>query len=365
MLSAVLDGTPLLGRRTGIGRYTEQLIAALARRADVSVGVTAFTLRGAGTLPGAVPAGVSTRSLPVPARLLRRRWAGSEWPPVSWLAGRSDVFHGTNFVLPPPGRAAGAVTVHDLAYLLHPDTVDAVGRELLDLVPRSLRRAGVVFTPTRAMADAVADAYPLPADRIIVTPLGVDDAWFDAAPPTAAERAAWGLPDRYLLFVGTREPRKDLGTLLAAHAAASSAHPDTPPLLLIGPDGWGSGAVPTSDVRIVGYVEQRRLLRIVAGAAAMVVPSLYEGFGLPAVEALATGVRTIVSDAAALVEVTGGRADVFPVRDIDALAALLVPGDVDTILAAEEAAARRAWARHWTWDACAAATVTGYLRALG
>lgn len=363
MLSVRLDGTPLLGRRSGIGRYTEHLVAGLATRDDVEVGVTAFTLRGAGALPAVVPAGVRTRSLPVPARLLRRQWARHEHPAVSVLAGHSDIFHGTNFVLPPPGRAAGVVTVHDLAYLLLPDTVDAIGRELTDLVPRSLRRARAVLTPTRAMAIAIADAYPVAADRIVVTPLGVDASWFDAVPASRAALRAWGLPERYLLFVGTREPRKDLATLLAAHAAAQTADPDTPPLLLIGPDGWGADAAPTSDVRNAGYVDQDRLPRIVAAAEAVVVPSLYEGFGLPAIEALATGARTIVSDATALVEVTGGHADVFAVRDIDALAALLVPpagrahgGDRTD---------RRGWARRWTWEACAAATVTGYRRALG
>lgn len=365
MLSVRLDGTPLLGRRTGIGRYTEHLVAALADRDDVELGVTAFTLRGAGALPAAVPGGVTTRSLPVPARLLRRQWARHEHPAVSRFAGSSDVFHGTNFVLPPPGRAAGVVTVHDLAYLLLPDTVDGAGRELIDLVPRSLRRAGAVLTPTRAMASAIADAYPMAGDRIIVTPLGVDAHWFSAAPAPGELLRSWGLPERYLLFVGTREPRKDLATLLAAHALAQAADSGTPPLLLVGPDGWGAGAAPTSDVRIAGYVDQQRLPRIVAAAQAVVVPSLYEGFGLPAIEALATGARTVVSDAAALVEVTGGHADVFAVRDVEALAALLVPRNVHPDHVAEQATARRRWARRWTWDACAETTMTGYRRALG
>lgn len=362
MLSVRLDGTPLLGQLTGVGRYTEHLLQQLAVRADLEVRVTAFTLRGAGNLPAAVPAGVRTRSLPVPARVLRRAWGRYEHPRVTLLAGASDVFHGTNFVLPPPGRAAGVVTIHDLAYLRHADTVDAAGRELVNLVPRSLRRAAVVLTPTRAMADALADAYPIDVDRIVVTPLGVTQPWFDAAPATAEQLRQWGLPARYLLFVGTREPRKDLPTLLAAHAAAQSTDPGTAPLVLVGPAGWGEVAPPASDVRLAGYQDQRRLPAIVAAAEALVMPSLYEGFGLPALEALGTGTRTIVSDAAALLEVTGGHADVFGVRDVDALANLLTPRTDEA--AEESATVRRQWARKWTWRACAEATLSGYRRAL-
>src|SRR4051794_15386471 len=102
---------------------------------------TAFTLRGAGSLRTAVPPGVASRSLPVPARLLRSVWTHAEVPPVSLFAGRSDVFHATNFVLPPTGRAGGVVTIHDLAFLTMPDTVDATSRALRELVPRSLARA--------------------------------------------------------------------------------------------------------------------------------------------------------------------------------------------------------------------------------
>lgn len=360
MLSVLLDGTPLLGRRTGVGRYTEHLVDELAARNDLAVGLTAFTLRGARSLPKAVPQGVKTRSLPIPARLLRQLWGGHEYPSVGLLGGSSDVFHGTNFVLPPTGGAAGVVTIHDLAYLVLPDTVGPAGRELIDLVPRSLRRAAVALTPSHAMADALADAYRIDADRIVVTPLGVTQEWFDADAATPGQLGEWGLPERYLLFVGTREPRKDLITLLAAHAAAQHSDSATAPLLLIGPDGWGDSLRSESDVRIAGYQQQNRLPAIVAAAEALVMPSLYEGFGLPALESLATGTRTVVSDCAALLEATGGHAEVFHVGDVDGLAALLTPREVDR----NAPGCRREWARKWTWSATADATVSGYLRAV-
>ena len=150
-----LDATPLLGVRTGIGRYTADLLAALSTGPDELV-ATAFTLRGRGAL--AVPAGVEVRARPVPARLLQQAWARTSVPSVELLTGPLDVFHGTNFVLP-PSRAAGVVTVHDLAFLRLPATVSAASARYRVLVPRSLRRARVVVTPSRAVAEQLSDAY--------------------------------------------------------------------------------------------------------------------------------------------------------------------------------------------------------------
>lgn len=365
-LSVRLDATPLLGHRTGIGRYTEQLLAGLAALAPqerLTVGATAFTLRGAGRLAAAVPPGVATHSVPVPARLLRTAWTYTDLPPVSLLAGRSAVFHGTNFVLPPTGGAAGVVTVHDLAYLVLPDTVDATSRALRELVPISLRRAAMVLVPSLATAAAVQDAYRIADDKIAVTPLGVDRRWLTSAPAGPAELRAWGLPERFLLFVGTREPRKDLRTLLAAHAAAERADPDTPPLVLIGPDGWGDEPRPASSVLLAGYQPQTRLPAIVAAATALVLPSRYEGFGIPALEALAAGTRTIVSDLPVLAEVTGGHADTFDVGDVDALAELLITTTQEAPQPVRDA--RRDWAARWQWESTARSTLAAYRRAAG
>ena len=134
---------------------------------------------------------------------------------MEWLAGRADVVHGTNFVLPPLRRAAGVLTVHDLSYLRYPETVAAASLRYRTLVPRGLRRAAVVVTPSQAVAAEVRAEYGL-GDRVLATPLGVDEGWFGATPMPAAELAARGLPERYLLFVGTVEPRKGLPALLSA-----------------------------------------------------------------------------------------------------------------------------------------------------
>src|SRR5690606_19469987 len=126
-----------------------------------------------------------------------------ELPPVEWLCGPVHVFHATNFVLPPLSRAAGVVTVHDLTYLRYPETVSRASLRYRDLVPRSLARAAVVCTPSRAVADEVAETYRLDPDDVAVTPLGVEPEWFAAEPADAGLRAELGLPERYALAVGT------------------------------------------------------------------------------------------------------------------------------------------------------------------
>ncbi len=224
-------GTPLLGQRSGIGRYTAALLRELATRSDVDVMVTAFTDRGQIALRGVVPSGVAVHGGPVPARALRALWQWVDWPPTELLAGDADVLHATNFVLPPSKRAPGVVTVHDLAFLDRPDFLSPPQRDLPDLVKRSAARATIVCTPSNAVAQQVTRRLGVPAERVVVTPLGVDHSWFGSVAPTDALRARLGLPPRYLLFVGAAQPRKGLDVLLEAHRS----QPALAPLVSQGP----------------------------------------------------------------------------------------------------------------------------------
>jgi glycosyltransferase involved in cell wall biosynthesis len=352
-----LDATPLLGPRTGVGRYVEHLVAALAAASGLDLVATAFTTRGAGALPAAVPAGVRVRHRPAPARLLQAAWARAEVPPVEWLTGRLDVFHGTNFVLPPLRRAGGVVTVHDLSYLRYPETVSAASLRYRELVPRSVRRAAVVLTPSHAVAAEVRAEYGL-TDQVLATPLGVHSDWFAATPPEPGR-----FPERYLLFVGSVEPRKGLPTLLAALRLLHDEDPDTPPLVLAGPPGWGpaldTARLPAGAVRPAGYLDTADLRRLVAGAALLAYPSVYEGFGLPPLEAFAAGVPVVASDLPVVREVTGDLAALAPVGDAPALAAALRA----TLADRPDPAPLRARARQFDWAATAAATRAAYERA--
>lgn len=362
-----LDATPLLGRRTGVGRYVAGLASELVAAAapdPLELVLAAFTWRGAKDVPPLGGGRVAGRR--VPARLLQATWSRSELPPVEWLTGRVDIVHGTNFVLPPVRRAAGVLTVHDLSYELHSDTVTAASRRYQQLVPQGLRRAAVVTTMAEATADDLADFYHLDRSRIVITPLGVDPVWGQAAAPDAAWRARHGLPARYLVFVGTPEPRKNLPVLLAAHRLARARDPEVPPLVLVGPAGWGPQAPVEGDGAAVvrtGYLEEPDVARVVAGAAALVLPSRYEGFGLPPLEAMACGTAVVASDLPVVREVTGGLAELVPVGDVEALAAALAKVlDDDGGPAAR--AARRAHAARFTWRRCAEQAFRAYRLAL-
>jgi len=369
-----LDATPLLGPRTGVGRYVAGLVEALTElpggEPDELV-LVPFTWRGTAEL-ARVAAGarrVRRRRRRPPMRLLQAAWATLPFPPVEWLAGPVDVFHATNFVAPPARRAAAVVTVHDLTYLRYPEMVTAASARFRDLVPRALRRGATVCTPTAAVGAEVADAYRLPPERLVVTPLGVGPAWRAAVPADPAWLAANGLPERYLLFVGNREPRKNLPTLLAAYREllADPGPGGVPPLVLVGPAGWGEAldlaGLPAEAVRTPGYLPEDDLARVVTGAAALVFPSWYEGFGLPALEALACGTPVVATDLPALREVLGDQAELVPPGDAAAMADALVrvlgdPGGEPA------RAARRARAAAFTWAACAHATLSAYRRAL-
>jgi glycosyltransferase involved in cell wall biosynthesis len=386
-----LDATPLLGPQTGVGRYVAALAGALAGLPGPEpeeVALVPFTWRGTADLPRVV-ATLEREWAPragrlrcgrrrLPARLLQAAWTRLPVPPVEWLAGPVDVFHATNYVAPPARRAAGVVTVHDLSYLRYPEMVTAASARYLELVPRALDRGAVVCTPTAAIAAEMADTYRLAPERLVVTPLGIAPAWRRAVAPDPAWLAAHDLPERYLLFVGTREPRKNLPTLLAAYRALlagrvpptgpGSAGAGVPPLVLAGPPGWGEAldlaGLPAGAVRTPGYLAEEDLVRLVAGATALAFPSWYEGFGLPALEALACGTPVVASDLPALREVLADQAELVPPGDADALAdALLrVLGDPGGEPAR---AARRARTAGFTWDACAQATLAAYQRALG
>ncbi|WP_020668098.1 glycosyltransferase family 4 protein [Amycolatopsis nigrescens] len=354
-LRVLLDGTPLLGSRTGIGRYTASLTEELASRSDVDMRAVAFTLRGWRKLRQVLPHRARASGVPVPARLLRACWLRSPFPPVELFTGPTDVVHGTNFVLPGMVRAAGVLTIHDLAFLDAPDELPPSDRGLPELVRRGAARADVICTPTAAVADAVAERLAVAREKVVVTPLGVDPSWFTGRPPNDGLRERLGLPKEYLLFVGAAGPRKGLDWLGKAHAAA----PDLPPLCYSGP-----GPFPESDrARHLGYLSDVDLRSVVAGAAALVLPSRDEGFGLPVLEAMACDVPVVCSDIPALREVSGGLAALVPYLDVDALVESLREA-VSSPHAASASAARRAHAAGFTWRHCADATISAYRMAL-
>ncbi len=349
-MKLAVDATPLLGRHSGVGRYLEGVLGALPGLPGAPEPLlTLFSIRGR---VSPLPPGTRPAPRRAPARLLNQLWKRGSFPPVELLTGPIDVFHAGNFVLPPLRRAAGVVTVHDLAYLRFPETVDSEVRLYRDLVPDALRRAACVVTVSRAVHDELCAEYALDPDRVVVAPNGVAPSWAASVAVDGEARARLGLPDRYLLFVGNVEPRKGLAALVRAHAEARRVEPDVPPLVVVGPPGWGDaweGEAPRGpDVVLLGYLPDPDLQRVVAGAVALCLPSRYEGFGLPVLEALACGRPALASDLPVHREVGGNQARYLPLGDVAAWSQAVVDVSCHDDHAGA-ATARRAHAAGFTW----------------
>ncbi len=357
-----LDATPLLGPRTGIGRYVENLVAglpaALDRRAPGSrVQVTTWTARGARLT--ALPPSVGQVGPRTPARLLRECWRRTQFPPIELLTGQTDVFHGTNFVSPPTREAREVVTIHDLTYALHAQTVSAASLLYRELVPRALDRGARVITPTEVVATAIREHYGLTDERVTAVPLGVDASWFSAPAATSAWLGERGLPDDFFVFVGSLDPRKNLPRLLEAHAALRATTPGAPDLVLAGPAGREQALQGRPGVHLTGWLDDADLRGLVAASRALVLPSTDEGFGLPVLEALAVGRPVVVSDLPVFHEVAGPHAFAGSPHDPESLAVALgaaLRADDDNLARAR----RQEWARQFTWERCADRTVAVY-----
>lgn len=322
-------------RYGGIPRYVRALIPALSAAAPSDRFILASNHFRAPELGWRYDsANVTHVNLHVPRRVMQTCWERLNWPPVEVFLGAVDVFHGTHFVLPPVRAAQRVLTVHDVTFLRHPEYFsDRITnerwhrRELLV----ALGRADAVIADSRNTMDDLVDILGYPKERIRVIPLGVEPGFFvssEASMPAVKHR--YGLDRPYLVFlVGSPEPRKNLQRTVAA---ARLAAPDLP-LAVIGPPK-PIRAMLGGDCRGVilpGVVPDADLPFVLHGAEMALYPSLYEGFGLPALEALASGVPLITSDRSSLPEIVGNAAvlvDPASVEDIaEAIRALLADSD--------------------------------------
>ena len=348
-----------------MGVFSVALLDRLARAAGVDVVAYAASWRGRDRLPGLVPPGVGVARRPMAARPLRAAWRRLDRPAIETWTGPVDVVHGPNFVVPPTRRAVRLVTVHDLTALRFPELCTADVLQWPDLLRRALRGGATVHVVSQSVGDELAEAFALPPDRLVVVPNGVDEV--EDAPAGVGRALAGG--ERYVLALGTLEPRKDLPALVRAFDALAATDPELR-LVLAGADGWGADAVHGAidaaahrdRIRCTGWVGGVERAALLREAAALAYPSRYEGFGLPPLEAMSVGVPVVATAVGAIPEVVGDAADLVALGDEDALAEALLRVLDDT--AHREALVRRGHDRvaRYSWDACAEGILATYRR---
>lgn len=360
-LRVAVDATALIGRPTGVGAFCAGLLGALGARTDVEVWAFAVTWRRRGAIVGALPAGVAARQRPMPARPLHLAWRRFDLPPVEWFVGHPDVIHGTNFVVPPARTAATVVTVHDLTPVRYPELCEGPTLAFPSLIAAALRRGAFVHTPSAFVAAEVIEVFGADPDRVRPVHSGIPGPPLRApADPGAVERWRPAGTDRYILSVGTAEPRKDLPGLVRAFDLLAADHPDVG-LVLAGPGGWGEGELAEAleacghreRVRRTGWVDEATLSALLGGAAVLAYPSRYEGFGFPPLQAMAAGVPVVATRAGAVPEVVGDAALLVPVGDVSSLAGALSSVLDDAGTAADLVTRGRRRAGAFTWDRCA------------
>ncbi len=352
-------------RQAGVSRYIDQLLRHLWRVPAPQPRWSVYAPPGVSRALLDAPPQVSLRTgrLPTTHPLARIAWEQAIAPLVL-LRDRPDVLLCPLNVVPLLAPCRSVVTVHDLAFLRFDLHKPAKRRYLTVLTRLSVRRATHVITVSEFTRREVLALLGAPAAKVTAIPNG-RDARYQPLTQAAVEdfRSKKQLPSRFLLFVGTLEPRKNVPTLIRAYAEARAEI--GMPLLIGGGKGWRYDDIFAlvqelgleRDVQFLGFLDSDELPHYYAAATALVYPSLYEGFGFPPLEALAMGTPVVTSDAASLPEVVGDAALLVPPQDVGALAHALVRVVRDVGLRAELRERGFVQARRFSWDRTAAETL--------
>ena len=376
--------------RTGVGSYTWHLIRRLPGVApDITFVAWYLDVRAALGLDRRArmfadvgAPNLLDRRLPIPSRWFDRVAMRLDVPRLEWML-RFDVLFAPNFVPPPTRSRRVVLTVHDLAFRRFPETAPMATRRWLSRLEEALREAWQVIVVSERTRSDLLEAYPRAAarlaDRVSVVPLGVDVDVFRPSGVDAVEavRRRYGIEGPFLLSLGGIEPRKNLPALLSAYASLPD---DVRPALVIAgpiapwnPEGWdlvrpALDALPPpirDRVVVTGYVSEEEKVALLGGAEALVYPSLYEGFGLPVIEAMACGTPVLTSNVSALPATAGDAALLVDPHDTDDIASGIEAILTDRALRERLRAAGTERARTFSWDETARRTVEVLRRGSG
>jgi glycosyltransferase involved in cell wall biosynthesis len=372
------EGKVLTPRIGGIGRYAINLIEALLALSDLQGAGLELVIFTAPQTDRGLQCGLSVRICERFRRIKSTLLRSSVLLPVGIMLEQVDVFHGLDQSGIPLFFRTGRyiVTIHDVIPLVLPWAFPIRHRFVLGMAFTRIRRqADMVIVPSSAAAEDVVHFLGVERERIRVIPMGCEARFqpSEEATQTAALRRRYDLPERYILFVGTLEPRKNVKTLLQAFAQVIAETPRNDlKLVIAGGKGWGGEDYMAmvealklhNHVRFTGFVDDDHLPDLYRGALLFVYPSLYEGFGLPVLEAMACGTPVITSNRTSLPEVAGDAALLVDPIQPEALAAAMSSIMNDAELRQALRAKGLARAHAFTWDAAAQQTLAIY-RAVG
>jgi glycosyltransferase involved in cell wall biosynthesis len=376
MLRISLDAIPLAAPRTGVGHYTFELARHLALLApeDEFELVSPFTFAAPLSDEANQQLPANIRAVQPKVNSVSRRWFAVGLPLYLKQAG-CDLFHGTNYEIPLWGKPATVLTVHDLSLLLHPDTHEArLVRRGRRRLPIMARMASVIITPSESVRREVCEHLGIETRKVVSIPEAPRDIFRPVAPEETVEtRRRLGIEEEFILFVGTIEPRKNLTALVAAFEDILRSTRHSPQLVISGKEGWLNeelhSRIAKSDVekhlRFTGYLTDEELRALYSSCRVFVYPSLYEGFGLPPLEAMACGAPVIASRIPSIVEAVGPDAALLvSPTDHQALAASIVRLLEDESERRRLSLTGRERAGLFSWEKTARATLDVYRKAL-
>jgi len=376
-MNVAIDALPLLSPSTGIGRYTRELVLQFYASQDVRPFLH-YGLRWSTELREAPVAGIVTaknafkRVVPQSYEIMRALRQVSFW--AGARRHRINVYHAPNF-MPLAFSGPTVITVHDLSFLRYPETHPAERVRVMNRrVPRAIASCDYVLVDSEFVRQEVLDVYRTSPEKVVTTHLGVSERFRAMTrEQTRPVLERHGLQHgSYVLSVGTLEPRKNLAGTLEAFCRLPTPLQKRFPLALVGMVGWHMKQLAPrlrelsaeGTVRTLGYVPDGDLPYLYAGAGAFIYPSIYEGFGLPVLEALAAGVPVVTSNRASLKEVAGTEAAALEPDDFAGLSEALRKALEHDLGDAAGRARRIAWARSFSWRRCAEQTLAVYRRAL-
>jgi len=370
-----LDGYPLAEPRTGVGHYTLELARALARISPSDqfelVSPAAFQPAILDELAGEGLANL--RAVHSRASVVRGRW----WTvglPLYVRRAKFDLFHGTNFEVPLWPRRRTVLSIHDLSTLLFPGKhrARAVRRARLRL-PAAARLARRIITPVEAIRREVCEHLGVSPNKVVAVPYAARRSFQPApAAQSLAVRKRLGIEDDFLLFVGTLEPRKNLLSLLQALEQIALTTALRPQLVIVGGEGWLMDETLSfirnsrvgEQLRLTGYLSEEDLSALYSSCRVFIYPSVYEGFGLPPLEAMACGAPVIASRIAALQENLGEAASFFEPTDVAGLAKSIIELWTDEPQRERLSSLGKQQAKKYSWERTARLTLEVYRQVL-